>query len=94
MGSVPKPRLGIASGILATMRNIGMVLGIATGGAVLYAFAPSYILGKATLEASETARFLYGLKYAYMAGAILTGIATVTSLVKTNEREEHRNANL
>ncbi len=94
MGSVPKPRLGIASGILATMRNVGMVLGIATGGAVLYAFAPSYILGKATLEASETAGFLSGLKYAYLAGAILTGIAAVTSLVKTNEREEHGNANL
>lgn len=35
MGSVPKPHLGIASGILATMRNAGMVLGIAMGGTVL-----------------------------------------------------------
>ncbi len=81
MGSVPKPRLGIASGILATMRNSGMVLGIATGGAVLYAFAPSNVLGKVTLEASESAGFLSGLKYAYLAGAILTGIAALTSLV-------------
>jgi MFS family permease len=34
MGSVPENRLGIASGMLATMRNIGMVLGIAIAGAV------------------------------------------------------------
>jgi hypothetical protein len=63
MGSVPKPHLGIASGILVTMRNVGMVLGIATGGAVLYAFAPSYILQKANLKAAEAAVFLSGLKY-------------------------------
>jgi hypothetical protein len=34
MGSVPESRRGIASGMLATMRNIGMVLGIAIAGAV------------------------------------------------------------
>jgi len=85
MGSAPRPHLGTASGILATMRNVGMVLGIATGGAVLYAFAPSYILQKATLESLEAAAFLSGLKYAYIAGAILTGIAAFTSLVRSRE---------
>lgn len=34
MGSVPEDRRGIASGMLATMRNIGMVLGTAIAGAV------------------------------------------------------------
>jgi len=90
MGSAPKPHLGIASGILATMRNVGMVLGITTAGAVLYAFAPSYILQKASLELSESALFLSGLKYAYLAGAILTGLASVTSLIRgKEERIEH-----
>ena len=83
MGSVPKPHLGIASGILATMRNTGMVLGIATGGVVLYTFAPSYILQMATLESSEAAAFLSGLKYAYIAGGTLTGVAALTSLVRS-----------
>ncbi|MFH1625121.1 MAG: MFS transporter [Pseudomonadota bacterium] len=83
MGSAPRPYLGVASGILATMRNVGMVLGIATGGAVLYAFAPPHILQKATLESSEAAAFVSGLKYAYIAGGILTGIATFTSLVRS-----------
>ena len=85
MGSTPKPHLGIASGILATMRNVGMVLGIATGGAVLYAFAPSHILQKDSLGISEAALFLQGLKHAYVAGAILTGVAAITSLVRSKE---------
>jgi EmrB/QacA subfamily drug resistance transporter len=88
MGSASKPHLGIASGILATMRNVGMVLGIATGGAVLYAFAPSYILQKVSLELSESDLFLSGLKYAYIAGAIFTGLASFTSLIKSKEGEK------
>jgi EmrB/QacA subfamily drug resistance transporter len=87
MGSAPRPHLGTASGILATMRNVGMVLGIATGGAVLYAFVPSPILQKATLESAEATAFLSGLRYAYIAGAILSGIATVTSLVRSREEK-------
>ncbi|MFH1489132.1 MAG: MFS transporter [Pseudomonadota bacterium] len=87
MGSIPKPHLGIASGILATMRNVGMVLGIAVGGAVLYAFAPSQILQKPGLDLSEAALFISGLKYAYMAGALLTGLAAVTSLVRSADKK-------
>ncbi len=34
MGSVPKERLGIASGTMATMRSLGMVMGVAIAGAV------------------------------------------------------------
>lgn len=35
MGSAPRQRQGIASGILATARNVGMVLGVGLAGAVL-----------------------------------------------------------
>lgn len=84
MGSVPKSCLGISSGVLATTRNVGMVLGIATAGAVMYAFAPPYVLEKANLEAADTLVFLTGLRYAYLAGAILTGTAALTSLVKAD----------
>jgi len=35
MGSVPTDRLGIAGGMLGTVRNLGMVTGIAISGAVL-----------------------------------------------------------
>ena len=94
MGSVPKPHPGIASGILATMRNVGMVLGIAMGGAVLYALAPAYILQKATLESSEAAAFLSGLNYAYIAGGILTGVAALTSLVRSRGQKQSVSENL
>jgi EmrB/QacA subfamily drug resistance transporter len=83
MGSAPKPHLGIASGILATVRNVGMVLGIATAGAVLHAFAPSHILQKAALDSREAAAFLSGLGNAYIAGGILTGVAAITSLIRS-----------
>ena len=71
-----------------------MVLGIATGGAVLYAFAPSYILQKATLESSEATAFLSGLKYAYTAGGILTGVAALTSLVRSRGQKHSASENL
>jgi MFS family permease len=87
MGSVPRPHLGIASGILATIRNVGMVLGIAAGGAVLYAFVPANMLQKATLQSSEAAVFLSGLGNAYIAGTISTGLASVASLVRSKERK-------
>lgn len=87
MGSVPRPFLGIASGVLATIRNAGMVLGIATGGAVLYAFVPSSMLQKAALEDFEALVFLSGLGNAYIAGAVLTGLAAVASLFKSKEKQ-------
>jgi hypothetical protein len=68
------------------MRNVGMVLGIATGGAVLYAFAPPHILQKESLELSEAGLFLQGLGHAYIAGAILTGAASMASLVRSKNQ--------
>ncbi len=35
MGSAPPERQGVASGIIATARNLGMVFGVAVGGAIL-----------------------------------------------------------
>jgi EmrB/QacA subfamily drug resistance transporter len=92
MGSVPRPYLGIASGILATMRNVGMVLGIAMAGAALYAFTPSHVFHKTVLENPEAAVFLSGLRHAYIAGGILAAVTSLTSLVgrrgrRRSERE-------
>jgi len=81
MGSAPRPQLGVASGILSTVRNVGMVFGIATGGAVLYALVSPAILQQSSLVGEEAAEFLSGLRYAYLAGAILSGIAAVTSII-------------
>jgi len=83
MGSSPRPQLGIASGILSTVRNVGMVLGIAAGGAVLYALVSPTILHQPLLVGEQTREFLFGLRHAYMIGAIVAGIAAVTSLVRS-----------
>ncbi|MDA8216495.1 MAG: hypothetical protein M0Z94_02660 [Dehalococcoidales bacterium] len=82
MGSAPKPHLGVASSILATMRNLGMVLGITLAGAVLYAFVPASTLAKPDLSAADAAAFLAGMRYAFMAGAVATAVAAVTSGVR------------
>lgn len=82
MGSAPRRCLGVASGILSTMRSVGMVLGIAVGGAVLYGSVPPEILQKPYLGGAEAQAFLSGLRRSYMAGAALTGTAAMTSLIQ------------
>jgi MFS family permease len=81
MGSSPRRYLGVASAILATMRNLGMVLGIATGGAVLYAFVPASALRVGTLGPADAAAFLRGLRYAYALGAAWGAASAITSLI-------------
>jgi EmrB/QacA subfamily drug resistance transporter len=81
MGSVPVIHLGTASGMLAAMRNVGMVLGIALAGAVLYNLAPVAASGHiGPLTVVEVEEFLTGVHWAFVAGAIVACIAAVTSL--------------
>ncbi len=90
MGSVPRPHLGVASGILATARNVGMALGIATGGLILYALVPPSVVARASLDAAGAAIFLAGLRYAYLSGAALTGLAALLSLTAGAATREGR----
>jgi EmrB/QacA subfamily drug resistance transporter len=87
MGSAPRPHLGVASGILVTVRNLGMVLGIAIGGAVLHMFALPATLQKANLSPSEAAAFFSGLRHAYFVGGVLSWVAVATTLVRSKERK-------
>ncbi len=87
MGSAPKQHLGIASGILSTVRTVGMVMGIATAGAVLSAFALPAVLQTASLHNPELDGFLKGLSYAYMTGSALTAVAAVTSFVRSKNQK-------
>jgi EmrB/QacA subfamily drug resistance transporter len=90
MGSVARPNLGVASGILGTTRSVGMVLGIATGGAVFYALTPSQIVQKAVLMPAEAAVFLAGLRPAYLVGAALATLAALASLIRGSRLSLHR----
>lgn len=49
MGAAPRERQGIAAGVLATARNVGMVLGIGLAGAIL-----SSVVGRAQARASAS----------------------------------------
>ena len=89
MGSVPVTHLGIASGILAAMRNVGMVFGIAVAGAVLYNMAPITVSGQpAAFGSAEIEEFLSGLRWSYISGAALAGAAALTSLMAIRRRRE------
>jgi hypothetical protein len=68
MGSVPPWHLGIASGILAAVRNVGMVLGIAITSAVLH----------------NSLEFLDGMYWAYITSAGIAALAALTSLAASN----------
>jgi len=89
MGSVPVVHLGIASGILAAMRNVGMVLGIAVAGAVLYSCAPvTHSMQPGAFGEAEVQEFLCGLRWAYITGASIAGAAAVTSLMAGGRKKD------
>jgi EmrB/QacA subfamily drug resistance transporter len=86
MGSVPDGRRGTASGVLATMRNIGMVLGVAISGAV-FDGRMNYLkryLAETGLSGTqlEIEAFTGALHTAFMAAAALAGAAVITSLMR------------
>lgn len=75
LGAVPRQRLGIASAMQATMRNIGMVLGIALAGAIVATFAP-----KGPADQNITS----AIHLAFLVAAVIAAIGVVTSLVRGN----------
>lgn len=82
MGRVPPQHLGSASGLLAAMRNLGMVFGIAIAGAILYGLAPiTTSASPGSFTASDMDEFMSGLQWAYVGGAFLAASSAVTSLL-------------
>ncbi|MDH7576248.1 MAG: DHA2 family efflux MFS transporter permease subunit [Bacillota bacterium] len=82
LGAAPKNRTGIASGVLATTRNVGMVLGIALGGAVLANREAFYLAN------SYFHPFLLGLKDAYSAAALVSGLGTGICFFMTPQKKD------
>ncbi|HZJ84905.1 MAG TPA: MFS transporter [Syntrophomonadaceae bacterium] len=85
MGSVSRPYLGVASSILGTMRNVGMILGIASAGFVLYSVVPPFIVVQDFLGGLEAIQFLDGLRYAYILGAVFSVFAAIFSFMQKGE---------
>jgi EmrB/QacA subfamily drug resistance transporter len=86
MGSVPNSKRGVASGMLATMRNTGMVLGVAISGA-LFTSSHDWLknMGAAKglygAELEKTA-FIGALHITYLVGALFALMGVITSLIK------------
>lgn len=84
MGSVPQERLGIAGGVAAVARNLGMVLGISLGGATFSAFYAR--AGGGSLEAHTPAldaAFMAGWRAAMGVGLVACLLALATSLTRS-----------
>jgi MFS family permease len=80
MGAVPRHRLGIASGLLVMMRNMGMVTGMAVASAV---FSGRMAMYSAHLAGHPgPAAFLAALGDTYRVAAGISAVGVVTSLVR------------
>lgn len=80
MGSLPKEQLGIAAGVMGTMRNMGMVIGVAVSGAV---FSNRYVY-YGNIETS----FMPAFRDALIVSAIICAIAVLISLVRSKSKNQ------
>ncbi|MDH7481285.1 MAG: MFS transporter [Armatimonadota bacterium] len=81
MSSVPKGMLGVAGGMLATMRNLGMVTGVAISQAV---YSSRLMYYQTRLD--DVAARVNAFRDAFLVAAIICTIGVITSAVKGQER--------
>jgi EmrB/QacA subfamily drug resistance transporter len=74
MGAAPRHRQGIASGVLATARNMGMALGVGLAGAV---FTTSLSAG-----GGSTAALVHGVQASLLVAAAVAALGSVTAVVR------------
>jgi EmrB/QacA subfamily drug resistance transporter len=74
MGALPAAKLGSGGGLLATARNVGMVVGVALGGALF--------------AAGERSSFVLGWRLALGSGAAMALAAGLLALVKPDARQD------
>ena len=87
MNSIPPYRRGIASGAVATARNMGMVMGVALAG-VIFSASFSALTHGAGLENYTAAMepfFLTSFRRAMMTGVILSAVGIGVALVRDTE---------
>jgi EmrB/QacA subfamily drug resistance transporter len=83
MGSAPKHRQGIAAGILATARSLGMVIGVGLSGAIFATVSTHY-----QLLYPEKAFFI-GIQTSFTVSAIIAFLAAILAAI--GSRTNHRN---
>jgi len=78
LGSAPRQRQGIASGILATARNVGMVLGVGLAGAIFTSLT----------VAGNTASLFAGVSTGLFVAACLAALGAVVSSLRGNGKQQ------
>jgi EmrB/QacA subfamily drug resistance transporter len=83
LNAAPLAQRGIASSIIAFMRNLGLVMGIALAAAVWYSTRNRYALANGVTPEAAPAQLL-GMHYAYLVMAGLVLIGAVISFTRSN----------
>jgi EmrB/QacA subfamily drug resistance transporter len=91
MGNVSPQNRGIASGTLATMRNSGMVMGVAVSGA-LFSFLETRAMGRfehlgRTGSLLHSSAFVFALHDTFLTAAAVALLAMTASLLKGGGKE-------
>ena len=90
LGSVPRPRIGTASGTLAQMRVNGQAVGIALSGAIVATRLPVHLaeLGGAPSAALRNAALAGAIHDAFVVAALVCCVGIVTSLIRGSSRPD------
>jgi hypothetical protein len=88
-GSVRRQELGVAAGVVGLVRNLGMVCGIASAGAIITAVQKKFT---ATGEMGHGAAFqglgfLAGLRTAFLLCALVAAFGAIVSALRTTPLE-------
>ena len=89
LGSVPRPRVGTASGTLAQMRVNGQTLGIALSGAIVATRLPIHLAelgGGAPTTAMQNVALASAIHDAFMVAALICCVGIVASLIRGSSR--------
>ena len=92
MGNVPPENRGTASGVLSTMRNIGMVLGVAVSGALfsMNSNRAKVIYTEKGLKGLplQQASFIYAIHITFITAAVVALLAMAASFVRGNVKQK------
>lgn len=85
MGSAPRHRQGIAAGILATSRNVGMVLGIGLAGAIFTTVLAQH--GEGNTLTMPSPLMFQAFRASFTTAAGIAALGALISLVRSKENE-------
>ncbi|MGI6713400.1 MAG: MFS transporter [Bacillota bacterium] len=88
LGSVPRHKLGVAGGIVATVRNLGMVLGIAFSVTVFSSRQGAYLAS----GAGKVPAFMHGFRVAMVMAAGFCILGAIMSIIRGKGPDETGNA--